>query len=601
LRCRRRLVLLSALFLILALLDPSFSGTLFCSENQDPAIKIEKGVMAAMRDGVRLSTNIFRPDTPEKVPVILIRTPYNKERYSERADFPSLAARRGYAVVIQDVRGMYGSEGEFIPYFNDINDGYDSVEWAASLPYSNGKVGTQGCSYLGAVQWQLAVTHPPHLVAIFPQCTFVDGRSFFYFGGTFDLTWIPWLNGQLPDIKVHQGMKTEEASTAEARREWQIHKWEWLNFVPIKDFPIFKGFCPYYYEWIAHSDDGPYWDFADVGKHHKEVTVPAYNFTGWFDDGYGQPGAIRNFQGMRKDGKTKEAREGQRLIIGPWTHCSPTSKAGDLDFGPEAAVDINELVLRWCDFWLKGIDNGIGGEPPIKIFVMGENRWRYENEWPPARTELTSLFMRSQGSANSFYGDGKLSGQAIGEEKLDHYTYDPSNPVTDYFFENTGPRDQRPLEARHDVLVYTSDPLPSDMEVTGEIQAKIWAASTAQDTDFVVKVTDVYPNGYSQSITTPLSGILRAKYRKSESKPELLTPGEIYELTIGSLYTSHVFKSGHCVRAWITSSYFPHIDRNPNTGHPFGEDGVKDFVKAVQTIYHDAQHPSRIILPKIPR
>jgi putative CocE/NonD family hydrolase len=569
----------------------------FSLEDQKYRVKIEKGVAASMRDGVKLYATVFRPEAHGKFPVILIRTPYNQESYQNNT-FPGYAAQRGYAVVIQDVRGRYSSEGEFLPYAQEINDGYDSVEWAAALPYSNGKVGTQGCSYLGAVQWQLATAAPPHLVAIFPQCTFANSRHFFYFGGAFDMSWIPWLNGRIPDMRRRKGIEEKESSAVVTRWQGSKNLWKWYSFLPLKELPLLKEFCPYYYEWLDYPDDGPYWDFVNVEKKHEYVKVPAYSLTGWFDDGYGQPGAILNFIGMKKNGKTKTAREGQKLIIGPWTHCNPTSKAGDMDFGEDATIDLNALVIRWYDYWLKGIDNGIMEEPPIRIFVMGDNTWRYEQEWPLVRTEFTPFYLHSQGKANSLNGDGSLNRQRPTIEDPDKYIYDPANPVTDYAG-RSGPRDQRPNEVRNDVLVYTSEPLENDLEATGPIEAILWASSSAKDTDFIVKVTDVYPDGASQNITPPLSGVLRARYHESESKPQLLSPGKIYKFTIGLMYTSHVFKAGHRIRISITSSYFPHIDRNPNTGHPFGGDA--ELVRATQTIYHDEKHPSRIILPIIPR
>jgi putative CocE/NonD family hydrolase len=551
-----------------------------------------------MRDGVRLSADIYRPETAYKVPVILVRTPYNKDLYAGHSDFPKLAAERGYVVIVQDVRGRFASEGVFSPYDQELNDGYDSVEWAAALPFSNGKVGMQGCSYLGAVQWQAAVMNPPHLVAIFPQCTFANGRHFFFFSGAFDLSWISWLNGRLPDMKRRRGMvKAEDEERAE--RQWSAHKWEWLSFLPLKEFPLLKDFCPYYYEWLDHPDDGPFWDFANVEKRHGEVSVPAYNLTGWFDDGYGQPGAIRNFLGMRRNGRTPQARQGQKLIIGPWTHCNPRSKAGTVDFGPEAAVDVSGLVLRWLDHWLKGVEDGIMEEPPVRYFVMGDNTWRTAPGWPPAEAAPTSFYFSSRAAANSLYGEGTLVRAKPGKEPPDHYTYDPANPVTDYFFETPGPRDNRPFEARNDVLVYTSEPLAQDMEVTGDIQAEVWASSSAKDTDFVVKVTDVYPSGFSQNIMPPLSGIIRARYRDSESRPSLLDPGRVYRFVVDSMSTSHVFRTGHRIRVWLTSSFFPHIDRNPNTGQAFGQDA--EIVSAALTVYHDADHPSRVILPVVSR
>ncbi len=573
----------------------------FFLAGEDFRIKVEEGIAAPMRDGKKLYANVLRPDAQGKFPVILIRTPYGKDRFVETSTFPLYAAQRGYVVVVQDVRGCGTSEGELVPYVQEINDGYDAVEWAATLPYSNGKIGTEGCSYLGAVQWQLATAAPPHLAAIFPQCTFANSRHFFYFGGAFIIGWISWLNERLPDIQKRRGMKVPTAE--EARAEWSKNMWRWLGYLPLKDLPLLKGFFPCYYDWLSHPDDGPFWDFANVEKKHNEVSVPAYNLTGWFDDGYGQPGAISNFLGMRKNGKTRAAREGQKLIIGPWTHLAVyyaklTSRVGDLDFGPEAQMDLNALVIRWCDYWLKGIQNGIEDEPPIKIFVMGDNKWRSEREWPLARTEFTPFYLHSQGEANSLHGAGSLDRQNPKEEKPDHYVYNPTNPITDRSLES-GPSDQRAVEGRNDILVYTSAPLAKELEVTGPIKAELWAASSAKDTDFVVKLTDVYPDGYSQNITPPLSGILRARYRESEFKQQLLTPDKIYEFSVNLMYTSHVFKAGHRIRVSITSSNFPNIDRNPNTGNLFGEDA--QLISATQTIYHDERYPSLVMLPVIPR
>jgi putative CocE/NonD family hydrolase len=598
-RIRVNALLAGCLVCILGL--PLFSQTSLSLTPQDNRVTIERGVAASMRDGVKLMANVYRPKGEGRFPVILIRTPYGKDRFEKTSSFVRHAVEKGYGVIVQDVRGCSSSEGELNPYAQEINDGYDAVEWAASLPYSSGKIGTEGCSYLGAVQWQLATAAPPHLAAIFPQCTFANSRHFFYFGGAFIIGWISWLNERLPDIQKRRGMKVPTAE--EAQREWSRNMWKWLGYLPLKDLPLLKGFFPCYYDWLAHPDDGPFWDFANVEKKHKDVTVPAYNMTGWFDDGYGQPGAITNFLGMRKNGKTKSSREGQKLIIGPWTHLDIYygrlgSRVGDVDFGPEAEMDLDALVIRWCDHWLKGIDNGLENEPPIKIFVMGDNKWRSEQEWPLARTEFTPFYLHGQGEANSLNGNGSLSRQNPQAEKPDHYIYDPANPIIDRSLES-GPRDQRAVEVRNDVLVYTSAPLTKELEATGPIEAEIWASSSAKDTDFVVRLTDVYPDGYSQNITPPLSGILRARYRESEFEQKLLVPGQVYKFEVNLMYTSHVFKIGHRIRVSITSSAFPDIDRNPNTGAPFGEDAR--LIPAAQTIYHDEQHPSLVRLPVIPR
>lgn len=568
--------------------------------NRAYQVRIEKGVESRMRDGIRLFSNIYRPSSGGKFPAILIRTPYNKNDYCEYSSFPVYAAAKGYVVIIQDVRGRYASEGEFLPYVQETQDGYDAVEWAASLPYVDDKVGMFGCSYLGAVQWLAAIADPPHLTAIFPQCTFADGRHFFYFGGTFDLSWIGWLFDRIPDIKRRRGLVKSGKSDEETNPTWETHKWTWLKFLPMIEFPLLKDFCPYYYEWISHPDDGNFWNFANIRKAHKNVSVPAYNLTGWFDDGYGQPGAIFNYLGMKANGKTEAARKGQKLIIGPWTHCSSeSSKSGDLDFGKEATIDVDSLAIRWFDYWLKGIDNGIMDEPPVRLFIMGKNQWRDEEDWPLSRAKDIPYYLHSGGSANSYWGNGFLSPEKPAEEKPDHFTYDPSNPVTDYFFEIPGARDLRPIESRNDVCVYTLPPLKQDMEVTGPIEAEIYASSSARDTDFVVKLSDVHPDGYSQNITPPLSGVIRARYRVSEASPSLLIPGQVTKFKIGLMYTSHVFKKGHRIRVAITSSYFPFIDRNPNAGHPIGLDS--EWVCAEQFVYHEEVYPSKITLPVVIR
>ncbi|MBN1224838.1 MAG: CocE/NonD family hydrolase [Candidatus Aminicenantes bacterium] len=589
----------TAVFVLLTLLS---APIYLAAEMQRQVYKVtvDKGVPGAMRDGNRLFSDVYRPDAPGKFPAILIRTPYNKEDYGKYSSFPVKAVQCGYAVIIQDVRGRYSSEGDFLPYVQEIRDGYDSVEWASGLPFVNGKVAMYGCSYLGAVQWLAAVTDPPHLVAIFPQCTFANGRHFFFFGGTFDLSWIGWLYDRLPDIRRHKGMDKDRGEAENNFSTWEENKWKWLKYTPLIKLPIFDGLCPYYFDWLAHPDNGPFWDFSDIEKGHRNVSVPAYNLTGWYDDGYGQPGALLNFLGMKANGKTDKARTGQKLIIGPWTHCDwESSKAGDIDFGPDAVVDVDALALRWFDFWMKGIDNGIMKDPPIKFFVMGDNVWRAEQQWPLFRTEFTSLYLRSDSAANSLWGDGTLSVEIPVNEKTDRYIYDPSNPVTDYFFEEPGVRDLRTIEVRNDVCVYTSDPLTEDCEVTGPVTAEIYASSSAKDTDFVVKVCDVHPCGYSQNITPPLSGVIRGRYRDSESEPSLLESGRIYKFSIALMHTSHVFKKGHRIRISVTSSYFPFLDRNPNTGRPFGEDD--SWVRATQTIFHGPKNPSRIILPVIPR
>jgi putative CocE/NonD family hydrolase len=334
-----------------------------------------------------------------------------------------------------------------------------------------------------------------------------------------------------------------------------------------------------------------------------EVSVPIFHVASWYD-GFLE-GGLHYYSGVRRHGLTPEARSAQRLLVGPWPHLypydSPTSMVGELDLGPQAQIRLGNLMVQWFDHWLKGIDNGITEEKPVSIFVMGDNEWRGEDEWPLARTRYTPFYFHSQGKANTLNGDGTLSRIPPQTERNDSYVYDPNDPAPtiggSLLGPNpTGPRDQRPIEARQDVLVYTSEPLTDDLEITGPITVKLFAASDALDTDFTAKLVDVWPNGYAQNLQ---DGIIRARYRNSPTHPTPIVPGEPSGYTIDLWATSHVVKPGHRIRVEISSSNFPHYDRNLNTGGPlFKEDSFK---RATQTILHDGAHPSHILLPIIPR
>jgi putative CocE/NonD family hydrolase len=555
-------------------------------ERPEYSLRLETNVPAKMRDGTVLRADILRPDGEGRFPAILYRTPYGKEPVWRESDFPIRAARAGYVMVIQDVRGRYHSDGIFDPYRQELTDGYDSVEWVAELPYCDGNVGMAGLSYPGAVQWLAAVETPPHLKAIVPAMCFSDSRHFFFTGGAFDMSWISWIYRSIaPDLRRKadlEGPKTWQ----EARVPWEKNKEAWLRHLPLRELPALRDVAPFYYEWLAHPDDDPYWDFADIEAKYDRIRVPALNLSGWHDEGYGPIGAVRNFNGTK--------HLGSRLIIGPWTHGAPSlasTREGELDFGPNAGLDYSSLLLRWYDRWLKGIDNGADRETPVKLFVMGDNKWREEKEWPLARTRFTSYYLRS---------GGRLSTSTpSGEETPDRYTYDPLDPVVDPRGGTLGPFDQSIFESRPDVLVYSTDPLEQDVEVTGPIEAEIWAASSATDTDFFVRLLDVHPDGKAYNLQSPTREVLRARYLKDETRPELLTPGKVERFNFRLMMTSNVFKAGHRIRVHITSSFFPHLDRNPNTGHPFGVDA--ETQKAEQIIHHDDQYPSRIILPVIPR
>jgi putative CocE/NonD family hydrolase len=547
---------------------------------------LERNVEARMRDGIVLRADVLRPDVPGRFPAILIRTPYGKESEWREDSFPLRAARQGYVVVAQDVRGRYRSQGEFDPYRQEGRDGYDTIEWVASLPYCDGNVGMAGLSYPGAVQWLAAVEQPPHLKAIAPAMVFSTGRLFFYFGGAWDLSWISWFYLNIaPDERVRRGIDGP-MSEAEAAAAWSIHGDEWLRFLPLAELPALTGVAPAYFDWLSHPDDGPYWDFARIESKYDQVRVPTLNLSGWHDEGYGPVGAVRNFNGTRD--------HGSRLILGPWTHGTPTltrTTEGELDFGVNAGLDYDELLLRWFDRWLRGTTNGVDEEPPVRLFVMGDNRWRDEHEWPLARTEYKPFYLRA---------DGRLAeAPPVDDEPPDRYAYDPLDPVVDPHGGVQGPYDQSPLEGRDDVLVYSTEPLRQAIEVTGPIEVELFASSSARDTDFVVRLLDVHPDGKAYNLMSPTLEVLRARYRESEDHPQFLAPGAVERFRLRNMMTSNVFQRGHRIRIHVTSSLFPHFDRNLNTGEPFARTGRT--VPAEQAVYHSAKHPSRVILPIIPR
>jgi len=568
-----------------------------------PNLLVERNVAVPMRDGVVLRADVYRPADSGRYPVLLMRTPYGKDAAVEEGSEPTIvrAPRAGYAVVVQDVRGRFNSDGNFRPYHQEGADGYDTVEWAAVQPWSNGKVGTFGLSYPGASQWLLAMEAPPHLVSIFPAMTFATGRQFFYFGGAFNHDWMRWIALYIaPEERRRRGLPGV-LTEAEAEAIWARRKWDWERFVPLAEFPDLKDVAPWYYDWLRHADDSDYWAFADVTAAHPRITVPAMSFSSWYDSNYGPTGAIANFNGVRARGATEAARRGQRLILGPWDHGDPTereTRVGELSFGPNMTLDYYGLILRWHDRHLKGIANGVDEGPPVRLFVMGENVWRDEWEWPLARTRYEPYYLRGHGAAAGA-GDGRLSPEPPGEaEPADQYAYDPRDPVVIENFEMQGPYDRSELESRRDLLAFTTTPLQEDMEVTGPVTVHLFASTSAPDTDFMVMLLDVHPDGRAYNVMPLEAGAIRARYRESERAPRLMTPGEVVEFTISDMVTSNLFRKGHRIRLHVTSSRFPTFDRNPNTGEPFGTSARMETAR--QTIFHDAGRPSRLILPIIP-
>jgi uncharacterized protein len=559
---------------------------------QNYEVTIEHGVPVKMRDGVVLRADIYRPKAEGKFPVLLQRTPYDKRG---GVDFGLRAAARGYVVVFQDVRGRYTSEGEWYTFKHESLDGYDTVEWAAALPYADGKVGMFGGSYVGATQMLAAIASPPHLAGIFPVVTasnYHDGWT--YQGGAFE-QWFneSWTSGLAQDTLDRQVRKDSNALL-------------WVRKLPLADYPYLEigtsqALAPYFVDWLQHPSFDDYWKQLSIEDHHEKILVPAYHVGAWYDIFLG--GTLRNYLGIIARGGSDAAHRGQRLLVMIGGHAGGGRKIGEVDFGPAAALDLDDVMLRWYDHLLKGVENGIEKEKPVKIFVMGRDVWREEDEWPPARVRMTRFYLHSGGHANSLRGDGALSATVPDSEPADQFVYDSDDPVPtrggplccDSAHLAPGPRDQRPVEAREDVLVYSTPEFKEDFEVTGPVSVELYAGSSVADTDFTAKLVDVWPNGFAQNLT---EGILRARYRNSPEKAEFMNPGEVYKLNLDLWATSNVFLKGHKLRLEISSSNFPRFDRNLNAGED--PEYAARGQKATNTIYHNGQHPSALVLPVVP-
>jgi uncharacterized protein len=558
------------------------------------------GVPVAMRDGVRLSTDVYLPDAPGPFPVILIRTPYNNNVESLVEDGVYFA-QRGYAVAIQDVRGRFDSEGEWTPFAHEARDGYDAQEWCGTQPWSTGKVGTSGGSYLALTQWLPSPLRNRHLAAMAPRVGFSNlFHNWVYTGGAFQLGF----NLRWGAIQMHT--RTNQIQYLWMPQEQHLSSLFW--HLPLMTTDENAGrTCEFYKEWIRHPAYDAYWEkLGNIEKDYDQIDVPAYGLGGWYD--VFLQSTLNNFMGVRKRGYSERARRGQKVLIGPWVHSlgerGTCRWTGDLDFGAASLVDLRGEELRWFDYWLKGLDNGILREPPVRVFVMGTNRWRTADDWPVLGTRFVEHYFHSGGRASSLFGDGRLDRRRPETEPPDTFVYDPREPVPtlggstccgeDVTPIPMGPRDQRPAEWRPDVLCYTTPPLEADVEVTGPIEVALWAASTAPDTDFTAKLVDVFPSGYAMNVA---QGIIRARFRDSWESPSPLEPGRVYRYRIDCWSSSNCFQKGHRIRVEIASSNFPQFDRNPNTGHPFGLD--TELRPATQTIYHDAAHPSHIVLPVV--
>ena len=558
-------------------------------------VQVQYGLGLKLHDGVTLWADVFRPKAEGKFPVLLTRTPYDRKN---SIDFCMKAAARGYVVIAQDVRGRYGSEGEWYPFKYESQDGYETVEWAAALPYSNGKVGMFGGSYVGATQYLAAIAQPPHLAGICPNYTasnYHDGWT--YQGGAFE-QWFneSWTSGLAENTITRKAMQTSD------RVAW-AQKLPLLSY-PVLTSPAAETLAPYFSDWLMHPNYDDYWKQWSIEDHYAKILVPVFSMGAWYDIFLG--GTLRNYQRLKKDAGTDAARRGQRLMVYVGGHAGgwDSKTVGAVDFGDKLPFDLDEAMLRWYDSLLKGIDNGLEREKQVRIFVMGKNEWREEDDWPLARAKTTRYYLHSTKPANGLEGAGTLNTTAPDEEKPEQYVYDPSNAVPTLggplccgapLPTGIGPEDQRPAEGRDDVLVFSTPVFAQDTEVTGPVSLDLYLSSSAVDTDFTGKLVDVWPNGFAQNLT---EGILRLRYRNSQAKPELANPHEVYHVSVDLWATSNVFLAGHKLRLEVSSSNFPRFDRNLNTGEEQARG--THMVKATNVIYHDKARPSALVVPVVP-
>ena len=570
-----------------------------------------------MRDGVRLATEVYLPTEPGRYPVVLTRSPYNRgsEATGSACDNASsiALARSGYAALNQDVRGRYRSEGTFDPFQQEGADGYDAVEWAAAQPWSDGKVGVTGSSYMGVTSWQATAHAPPHLVASAANITSSDyHNNWIYVNGALDLLVAQgWTYGYLAADTYRRHLDATGTSAPEIDRRvnaWLdeagrdlLSRWTWT--LPLGSLASFRTVAPYYYDWLSHPNFAPHWARVDLETRYADVTVPTLNTGGWYD--VFQVGTVQNFLGVRAQGSTGRARDSAKLVMGC---CGHTRTQGLIQWGQNAQSPDAALTTRWFDYWLKGIDDGITTMPAVQLVVLvppnqgtqGDSFWVTADRYPLSGTEHVRFNLRSGGQANTRNGDGALDPSGLPSGLPDRYVYDPLDPVPTAGGNlccgpllERGAVDQSDIELRDDVLVYTSEPLTEDMAVIGPVLVSLWAASSAHDTDFTAKLVDVHPDGIAHNV---LDRIVRARFREGSRKaPTLITPGHIYEYRIDLGHTGMMFRVGHRVRLEISSSNFPHYDRNPNTRLPIEQES--EVRTANQTIYHDAEHPSFLELP----
>ena len=566
------------------------------------APQVDRDVAVPMRDGLALRADVFKPEGNGRFPTLVYRTPYDRKHAAEDYTTVTAAVDRGYAVVVQDVRGRHGSAGEFEPYRNEGKDGYDTIEWAAAQAWSNGKVGTFGLSYPGAVQWLAAVEAPPHLEAMVPAMTFSTARNFIYSGGVFDLSWTSWIYENISaDVRVKKGLPGPK-TVAEAEATWARLRPDVDRRLPLSDLPEFRDVAPYLFDWMKRPPGDPTWNWMEIRGKYDRVRAAVLNLSGWYDGAYGTEGAATNHNGLvaaRRGGPSRSS-----LVIGPWVHGSATMnarhgqvKAGHRAFAATAAIDYDGLILRFMDHYLRSVDNGVDREPPVRAFVMGEDVWRDEASWPPATAQPLTLYLRG-GGANAVAARRLDAAPPDEASATSRFVSDPLDPVTDPFALAPGAHDYRDLPKRRDVVLFDTAPLANDLRVLGPITAEVHVSTDGRDTDLWLKLFDVAEDGTAWNLMSPGLDGLRASYRRGGPARELLEPGHVYPLSLDSMLTGNLFKKGHRLRLVVCSTFFPHYSRNLHTGGLETEE--KAARKAEIRIHHDRAHPSSLRLSVVP-
>lgn len=559
-------------------------------------LTLENDVAVPMRDGVVLRADLVRPGSGGPFPTLVYRTPYGKSETTD-SEIVAKAVGRGYAVVVQDVRGRYASGGVFEPYRHDGRDGHDTIEWAAAQPWSNGRVGTFGLSYPGAVQWLAALESPPHLVAMVPAMTYDTPSHFWYAGGVWDGSWLlwTWLN-MAPDLRRRldvPGARTYD----EARASWKKDGPAAQMLLPRQAFRDFAGVADWYYEWMRHGPYDPWWDWADLAGKYSRVSAAVLNISGWHDEMYGPLGATTNFTELVKARGGDVATARTQVVIGPWTHGSDWHSAtvGIRDMGAAAVVDYDALVLDWMDRWVRDVTNGVEAQPPVRLYAMGAGAWRTGDAWPPP-AERRTIYLSGQAEAGKT--PGALVWEAPRAAARSTVVSDPRRPVRDPHDGAAGGLDYRALASDPGVVTFESAPLDADLEVLGPIDAEIYVSVDQPDTDLWVKLLDVTPDGTAYGLMSIGLDVLRASYRDATPERKLLQPGRVYRLDLRSLMTGNRFLAGHRVRVALMPSFAPNLSWNLHSGAL--ELDAATAVTARVTVHSGGAQASRLVLPVSP-